>query len=52
MKVHELFAYLCVDNSEKAIEFYTKALSPKKSFGSPNPAVGPGTLSWISVARP
>ena len=32
MKVHELFAYLCVDNSEKAIEFYTKAFGAKEKF--------------------
>ena len=32
MKVHELFAYLCVENSEKAIEFYTKAFGAKEKF--------------------
>src|SRR5438045_1933806 len=38
MKVHELFAYLCVDNSEKAIEFYTKAFGAKEKFRLTEPS--------------
>ena len=38
MKVHELFAYLCVDNSEKAIEFYSKAFGAKEKFRLTEPS--------------
>ncbi len=38
MKVHELFAYLCVDNSEKAIDFYTKAFGAKEKFRLTEPS--------------
>ena len=32
MKIHELFAYLCVENSAKAIEFYSKAFGAQERF--------------------
>jgi uncharacterized glyoxalase superfamily protein PhnB len=32
MKIHELFAYLCVENTAKAIEFYTEAFGAKEKF--------------------
>ncbi len=38
MKVHELFAYLCVDNSTKAIEFYTKAFAAQEKFRLTEPS--------------
>ena len=30
MKIHELFAYLCVENSARAIEFYTNAFGAQE----------------------
>lgn len=38
MKVHELFAYLCVDNSERAIEFYARAFGAKEKFRLTEPS--------------
>ena len=38
MKVHELFAYLCVDNTAKAIEFYTEAFGAKEKFRLTEPS--------------
>lgn len=32
MAVHELFAYLCVDDAAKAIEFYAQAFGAKEKF--------------------
>jgi PhnB protein len=32
MKVHELFAYLCVENAAKAIDFYTQAFGAKEKY--------------------
>ena len=31
-RVHELFAYLCVSDASKAIEFYTKAFGAREKF--------------------
>lgn len=38
MAVHELFAYLCVDNAAKAIEFYTKAFGAREKFRLTEPS--------------
>ena len=38
MVVHELFAYLCVDNAAKAIEFYTKAFGAREKFRLTEPS--------------
>jgi len=38
MKIHELFAYLCVDNSARAIEFYTKAFGAQEKFRLTEPS--------------
>lgn len=32
MAIHELFAYLCVDDAAKAIEFYAKAFGAREKF--------------------
>ena len=32
MKIHELFAYLRVDNAARAIEFYTEAFGAREKF--------------------
>lgn len=32
MAIHELFAYLCVEDAGKAIEFYTKAFGAREKF--------------------
>jgi uncharacterized glyoxalase superfamily protein PhnB len=38
MKVHELFAYLHVNNAAKAIEFYEKAFGAKEKFRLTEPS--------------
>jgi len=38
MAVHELFAYLCVDDAGKAIEFYTKAFGAREKFRLTEPS--------------
>lgn len=38
MKIHELFAYLCVENTAKAIEFYTEAFGAKEKFRLTEPS--------------
>jgi PhnB protein len=38
MKVHELFAYLHVNNAAKAIEFYGKAFGAKEKFRLTEPS--------------
>jgi uncharacterized glyoxalase superfamily protein PhnB len=38
MAVHELFAYLCVDDAAKAIEFYTKAFGAREKFRLTEPS--------------
>ncbi|MGI9069042.1 MAG: VOC family protein [Pyrinomonadaceae bacterium] len=38
MKIHELFAYLCVENSAKAIDFYTKAFGAQEKFRLTEPS--------------
>lgn len=38
MKVHELFAYLHVNNAAKAIEFYQKAFGAKEKFRLTEPS--------------
>ncbi|MBA3571761.1 MAG: VOC family protein [Pyrinomonadaceae bacterium] len=38
MKIHELFAYLCVENSARAIEFYTKAFGAQEKFRLTEPS--------------
>ncbi|CAN5669966.1 Dot/Icm type IV secretion system effector PhnB [soil metagenome] len=38
MKIHELFAYLCVENAPSAIEFYTKAFGAKEKFRLTEPS--------------
>ena len=38
MKIHELFAYLCVDNAARAIEFYTTALGAQEKFRLTEPS--------------
>jgi PhnB protein len=38
MKIHELFAYLCVDNSENAIAFYKKAFGAQEKFRLTEPS--------------
>jgi uncharacterized glyoxalase superfamily protein PhnB len=34
MAVHELFAYLCVNDAGRAIDFYTQAFEATKLMGS------------------
>jgi PhnB protein len=38
VKVHELFAYLCVDNAAKAIEFYKNAFEAQEKFRLTEPS--------------
>ena len=38
MKIHELFAYLCVEDAAKAIEFYTKAFGAHEKFRLTEPS--------------
>jgi PhnB protein len=38
MKIHELFAYLCVENTARAIEFYTKAFGAQEKFRLTEPS--------------
>lgn len=38
MKIHELFAYMCVENTAKAIEFYTEAFDAKEKFRLTEPS--------------
>jgi uncharacterized glyoxalase superfamily protein PhnB len=38
MKIHELFAYLCVDDAARAIEFYSKAFGAKETFRLTEPS--------------
>ena len=38
MKIHELFAYLCVEDATKAIEFYTKAFGAEEKFRLTEPS--------------
>ena len=38
MTVHELFAYLCVENAAKAIEFYTKAFGAREKLRLTEPS--------------
>ena len=38
MAVHELFAYLCVDDAARAIEFYTKAFGAREKFRLTEPS--------------
>ncbi len=38
MKIHEMFAYLCVENTAKAIEFYTEAFDAKEKFRLTEPS--------------
>ncbi len=38
MKVHELFAYICVKDAGKAIEFYEKAFGAKEKFRLTEPS--------------
>lgn len=36
--IHELFAYLCVENAAKAIDFYTKAFGAQEKFRLTEPS--------------
>jgi PhnB protein len=36
--IHELFAYLCVENTAKAIEFYTRAFGAQEKFRLTEPS--------------
>ena len=38
MKIHELFAYLCVENAARAIEFYAKAFGAQEKFRLTEPS--------------
>jgi PhnB protein len=38
VKIHELFAYLCVEDATKAIEFYTKAFGAEEKFRLTEPS--------------
>lgn len=38
MKIHELFAYLCVDDTQKAIDFYTRAFGAQEKFRLTEPS--------------
>ena len=38
MKIHELFAYLCVEDATKAIEFYTSAFGAEEKFRLTEPS--------------
>jgi PhnB protein len=38
VKVHELFAYICVKNAASAIEFYTKAFGAQEKFRLTEPS--------------
>lgn len=46
MSVHELFAYLCVQNAAEAIEFYKKAFGAREKFRltEPNGRIGHAEL--------
>lgn len=48
MSVHELFAYLCVDNAAEAIEFYGKAFGARENFrlAEPNGRIGHAELDF------
>ena len=37
-QIHELFAYLCVNNAKKAIEFYAKAFGAREKFRLTEPS--------------
>jgi len=38
VKIHELFAYLCVEDTARAIEFYTKAFGATEKFRLTEPS--------------
>lgn len=38
MSIHELFAYICVDDCNKAIEFYTNAFGATEKFRLTEPS--------------
>ncbi len=38
MKIHELFAYLCVENAARAIEFYMNAFGAQEKFRLTEPS--------------
>ena len=38
MKIHELFAYLCVEDAARAIEFYTNAFGAHEKFRLTEPS--------------
>lgn len=38
MKIHELYAYICVDNAQAAIDFYTKAFGAHEKFRLTEPS--------------
>jgi PhnB protein len=49
--VHELFAYLCVNNANEAIEFYAKAFGAKEKFRLTEPSgrVGHAELDFGGI---
>ncbi|MEK6283648.1 MAG: VOC family protein [Acidobacteriota bacterium] len=51
MKIHELFAYLCVENAAEAIEFYTKAFGAREKFRLTEPSgrIGHAELDFGST---
>lgn len=48
MAVHELFAYLCVDDAAKAVEFYSRAFGAREKFRLTEPGgrVGHAELAF------
>jgi uncharacterized glyoxalase superfamily protein PhnB len=48
MKIEELFAYICVKDAEKAIEFYKEAFGVKEKFRltEPNGRIGHAELEF------
>lgn len=48
MKIHELFAYLRVDDAARAIEFYTQAFGAKEKFrlSEPSGRIGHAELDF------
>lgn len=46
MAIHELFAYLCVDDAAKAIEFYARAFGAREKFRLTEPG---GRIGHVEV---
>jgi uncharacterized glyoxalase superfamily protein PhnB len=51
VKVHELFAYLCVNNAAEALEFYKKAFGAAEKFRltEPNGRIGHAELDFDGI---